>query len=186
MDSTLAFAERGAPVASGIASPASRVAFAAALIALASVLGLVEAALPPLAVVPWLKPGLANIAVVMALSASGPFVAGAVSGGRIVIIGLATGTLAGPASGMAFAGAAASLFVMWGLSRAWGSLSPVGWSAAGSAAHVCAQLLAAATMLDSPSLLALIPGSVLIALPLGALIGSLARYLVSRLPWRQA
>ncbi|MBN2247848.1 MAG: Gx transporter family protein [Coriobacteriia bacterium] len=156
-------------------------ALTAGLLAVASVLGLVEAALPGLPVVPWLKLGLANIAVVVALVVSGGRTACVVSIGRVLIVGLAAGTLGSPAFAISAAGATVSLAVMWALSRAGRVFSPIGWSAAGSAAHVAAQFCAAAWVLGSWSILVLAPLSVLLALPLGALTGWLARTIVSRL-----
>lgn len=157
------------------------IAMTAGLLAVASVLGLVEAALPGLFFVPWLKLGLANIAVVVALAVSGGRTAAVVGLGRVAIVGFAAGTLGSPAFVISAAGAVASLAVMWALFRAGGVFSPVGWSAAGSAAHVVAQFGAAAWLLGTGSIVALAPLSVLVALPLGALTGSLARIVVSRL-----
>src|SRR5574340_272964 len=173
MASTLAFAETARPRAA--AAPARQVALGSALLAMACVLGLVEASLPALPVAPWLRLGLANIAVVVAMAVSGARMATIVSLGRIGIVGLATGSLANPTFAMAAAGAGASLVVM-GLTAALvtGS-SPVGWSAAGSAAHVVAQLLVATLIVDSRSLLVIAAPSVLLALVLGSLTGYLAR-----------
>ncbi len=158
-----------------------RVTTGSGLLAVACVLGLVEAAMPGLPLAPWLRLGLSNIAVVVALAVADGATAAAVSLGRVVIVGLATGTLGTPVGLIAIAGAMASLGVMWALSNRGDVFSLVGWSAAGSAAHVLAQLLVAGSLMGSWSLMALAPVSVLIALPLGALTGLLARTVVSRL-----
>lgn len=171
-------AEAGSSLRAFSARP---VATAAGLLAVASILGLVEAALPGLLFVPWLKLGLANIAVVVALAVSGGRTAAAVSLGRVAIVGFAAGTLGSPAFVIGAAGAVVSLAVMWALSRAGGLFSPVGWSAAGSVSHVLAQFAAAAWLLGTWSVVALAPVSVLVALPLGALTGFLAQVVVSRL-----
>jgi heptaprenyl diphosphate synthase len=184
MASTLAFAESPAAVGAYPLSASRRVTLGAALLATACVLGLVEASLPPLALVPWLRVGLANIAVVVALVTCGPLVAVAVSLGRVFIVGLATGTLASPVSVMALAGAIAALAVMVVLARRVPDLSSVGLSAAGSAAHVAAQFAAAALMLQASSILVLAPPSVLVALVLGAATGALAGLVVSRIVLR--
>jgi heptaprenyl diphosphate synthase len=155
------------------------VATGAALLALACILGLVEAALPSVPLAPWLHLGLANVAVVVALALSGAGVAAVVSLGRVLIVGLATGSLASPPFAMAATGALASLAVMWALAVGVPSLSVVGWSAAGSAAHVLGQFFVAAALLGSDSLLVLAPPSVLLALLLGAVVGTLARTAVS-------
>ncbi|MCK8114018.1 Gx transporter family protein [Anaerosoma tenue] len=161
-----------------------RVAVGSGLLAVACVLGLIEAAMPGLPLAPWLKLGLANIAVVVALAVADGATAAVVSLGRVVIVGLATGTLGTPVGLIAAAGAIASLGVMWALSSRGDAFSLVGWSAAGSAAHVLAQLVIAGPLVGSWSLMALAPASVLIALPLGALTGYLARTIVSRLTER--
>lgn len=169
-----------APVTRG-SSVSRRVTTGSGLLAVACVLGLVEAAMPGLPLAPWLRLGLSNIAVVVALAVADGATAAAVSLGRVVIVGLATGTLGTPVGLIAIAGAMASLGVMWALSSRGDAFSLVGWSAAGSAAHVLAQLLVAGSLMGSWSLMALAPVSVLIALPLGALTGLLARTVVSRL-----
>lgn len=178
MSSTLAFADgtRGTAL-----TPSRRVAAGSALLAVACVLGLVEAALPGLPFAPWLRFGFANIAVVIALALFGGRTAAVVSIGRVGIVGLATGSLLGPTSVLAAAGALASLGVMWVLARSVPGTSPVSWSAAGSAAHVVAQFAAASALLGSGSLLVLAPPSVLAALVLGALVGYLALIAISRL-----
>lgn len=178
MSSTLAYADRTRGAA---LTPSRRVAAGSALLAVACVLGLVEAALPGLPFAPWLRFGLANIAVVIALALFSGRVAAVVSIGRVGIVGLATGTLLGPTSVLAAAGAMASLAAMWVIARHVPGASPVSWSAAGSAAHVLAQFLVASVLLGSGSLLVLAPPSVLVALVLGALVGYLALIAVSRL-----
>lgn len=179
MASTPAYAE---PVALQSTTSSRRVTTTALLLAGACVLGLVEAALPGVPLMPWLRFGLANIAVVVALAAFGVRVATVVSVGRVLIVSLATGTLATPAFSMALAGALLSLLVMALLSSRSSGLSAIGWSAVGSAAHVLAQIVVAGALLGTGSLMLLAPPSVLAALVFGALTGSLARLLVSRLP----
>lgn len=178
MSSTLAYADRATRLA---LTPSRRVAAGSALLATACVLGLVEAALPGLPFAPWLRFGLANIAVVIALALFGGRTAAVVSIGRVGVVGLATGSLLGPTSLLAAAGALASLTVMWLLARTIPGASPVSWSAAGSAAHVLAQFAVASALLGSASLLVLAPPSMLVALLLGAAVGALALVIVSRL-----
>jgi len=180
--STLASAE--VAVARTFADSAHRTAIGAALLACACVLGLLESALPAVLPVPWLRLGLANLAVVAALALVGPRTAAFVSAGRVLLVGLASGTLAGPVTVIASAGAIASVGVMCLLAAYGPRYSMVGWSAAGSAAHVVAQFAAAAVVLNSGALLVLAPASVLVALVLGAGVGLLARMIVSRLPSR--
>lgn len=178
MASTLAYAE----VASAAAcSPSRRVALSAGLLATACVLGLLEAALPGVPFAPWLRLGLANIAVVIALAVFGGRTAALVSLGRVTVVGLATGSLLSPGSVMALAGALAALGAMWLVLRFIPGTTPVGWSAAGSAAHVLAQFVAASALLGSSAVIALAPASMLAALLLGVFVGYLALIVVSRL-----
>lgn len=157
------------------------VAQGAALLAAACVLGLIEASMPPLPIAPWLRLGLANIAVVVALAVCGPRTAAAVSFGRVAVVGLVTGTLFTPAFVMSAAGAIAAFGAM-AAARALGPrLSPVGWSAAGSVAHVLGQFAAAAFVLGTGSIFVLAAPSALLALVFGISVGTLARLLVSRL-----
>ncbi len=181
MDTTLASAS---PVrASAVPAAINRdVALAAVLIAVASVIGLLESAVPPIAVLPWLRLGLANIAVVMALSICGGRVALAVALGRVVVVGLLAGTIATPTFIIAVAGAVSAVVVMTFLRAvAASSLTEVGLSAAGSVAHVMAQLAAGSALIGGTSLISLAPPSALIALLTGTLTGLLARATVSRI-----
>jgi len=180
--STPSFADPLPLAVPSVTTPATRVALSAALLGAACLLGLIEAALPPMLPLPWLKIGLANAAVVVALATGGWRLAGTVSVGRVIVLSLVTGTLAGPTFLLAFAGAAASLVAMCALAAFGERFSPVGWSAAGSVAHVVVQLALAAALVRAPDIMRLASVSVLIALILGVLIGSLARSVVLRLP----
>ncbi|MDO8880013.1 MAG: Gx transporter family protein [Coriobacteriia bacterium] len=184
MSSTHAFADELRGAQPGLRSATLRVAYASALLATAVVLGLVESSLPPVALLPWLRIGLANIAVVVALLLCGARVAALVSGGRVVVIGLLTGTIASPVFAMAATGAALSLGVMVVLQRSLPSLSPVGLSAAGSVGHMFGQFLVAALVLGSSSVFVLAPPSVLVALAVGAATGLVAGSVVSRITKR--
>lgn len=160
------------------------IAAGAMLLAVACVLGLIESSMPTLPVVPWLRLGLANLVVVVALALYGPAMAAGVSLLRVIIVSLAVGSLLTPVFVLAVAGAIASLLAMCVARRAIPSLSPVGWSAAGSVAHVVGQFVAAAALLGTRSLWALVPPSAVLALVFGVAVGSLARTTVSRLSVR--
>lgn len=166
--------------ASGAA--ARSVSLSAALLALAAVLGLVEATLVPPLPVPGVRLGLANIAVVLALAALGPGRAGAIGLARVVIVGLATGGLGGPGFLMASAGCVAAWAAMSTLCLAGERFSAVGWSVAGAAAHVCAQLAVACALAGGPAPLALLPLSLAASLFTGLATGVCARSLLSRIP----
>ncbi len=160
---------------------AAGLARAAALLALAACLGLAESLWLPELPIPGLKLGLANLAVVVALAVLGPAKALFVSIGRVVVVGLATGMLFGPITLIAMAGALASCVVMM-LVRSRGPVfSVVGWSVAGSAAHVLAQVAAASLLASTTAVLALAPLVLLLSLPSGLAIGLLGRVLLSRI-----
>jgi heptaprenyl diphosphate synthase len=157
------------------------VATVAMLVAVGAILGIVETALVPSLPVPGVRLGLANLAVVLALSVVGRAAALRVTVLRVLIVALATGSLGGPAFAMALAGALASWAVMaWLAARR--SVSPIGWSVGGAAAHVAAQLLAASLITGSGAALLLAPVSLALALGCGLVIGYASRLLLSRLP----
>ncbi len=162
--------------------PGRLAATTAALLALAVVLGYLEAVLVPPLPVPGVKLGLANLAVIVALVRVGAARAAFVSLGRVLLVSLAVGTLGGPAFLLSLGGALAAFVVMWALSLRATSFSPVGWSVAGAAAHVTAQLFVAAALAGSPAPLALLPLSLAASLPFGLALGFLARTVLSRLP----
>lgn len=168
-----------------VAAPRSTglLARGACLLAIGSVLGLVESWLVPALPLPGVRLGLANIAVVLALALLGDGKALAVSVGRVIVVGAATGSLGGPASALAAGGALAAWAAMVALRRAGGDrFSVIGWSAAGSAAHVLAQIGVACVLAGSLAPLFVGPVSVLAGLFFGVIIGYLARLLLSRLP----
>ena len=163
-------------------APVQRLIGTALLLALAAVLGYVESVLVPPLPVPGVRLGLANIAVVLALANLGARDALTVSVGRVLVVGLVAGTLAGPGSLLALAGALASWGTMALLALAGSRFSVVGWSVAGAAAHVAAQLVAASAITGSPAPLAFAPVSLFLALGCGLAIGLVCRLLLSRLP----
>lgn len=160
----------------------SQVVPAAVLLALAVVIGYAETVLLPPFPVPGIRFGLANVAVIIALSTIGASAAMVVSIGRVVLVALATGTLGGPLFALSLAGALASLAAMGSLRRFGGSFSVIGWSVAGSAAHVTAQIGVAAVLIESPAALGLLPLALGISIPLGLTVGHVARLLISRIP----
>jgi len=162
--------------------PTRVVAMTALYLALASVLGLVEASfLPPLPI-PGAKLGLANLAVVLALIQLGPWRALGVTLGRVFVVGLATGMLGGPAFVLSLTGAAVAWFVMWRLTTRGERYSAVGLSLGGAAGHAVAQLVVAVGVIGSAAPLLLMPYSLGMACVTGLAIGLAARLILSRLP----
>ena len=163
-------------------SPSRQLATTALLLACATALGYIEAVLFPAMPVPGFKLGLANVAVVLALSTVGPLRAGVVSIGRVFLVALATGTLAGPTMVLALAGAVASWGVMALMARQRDTFSVIGWSLGGSAAHAVAQLFAAVLVTGTAAPLMLLPISLAASVVAGLVVGLISFALVSRLP----
>ena len=160
------------------ASRTRRLAVGGALLALACVLGVVESALALPA--PGFRLGLANIAVLVALVILGSTSALAIAVLRVAIVGLATGSLFGPTSALAFAGALAAWAAMSLALRSRIDFSVVGISVAGASAHVLAQFAAAAMLTGAAGVLLLAPLSLLASLLFGIATGICTRYVISR------
>jgi heptaprenyl diphosphate synthase len=160
----------------------SGIAQTALLMGLAATLGYVESAMLPSLPIPGLKVGLANIAIVVALLTLGRSRALAVSLGRVVLVGLATGMIAGPTAALSAGGALASWGVMASVVGERTPFSIVGISLAGSSASAIAQLLVAALVTGSAAPLMLLPLSLGLSIPAGLAVGLAARLLISRVP----
>ena len=139
-----------------------------------------EAAAPrPL---PWMKLGLSNVAVLLALVLYGPLAGLAVAASKVLVGGLLSGALAGPASVIGGGATAASLVAM-SLPRRWlpGMLSPVGLSLLGAVAHQVSQLVLARVYLAHGGLYALLPLFLVTGLLSGGLTGLVALGALRRL-----
>ncbi len=175
MDSTLSHAS----VTTRIAAPARRVVLAGVLLAGACVLGLLEASVA--SPVPGVRLGLANIAVIVAIVVIGERAALAVSVLRVGIVGLATGTLLGPVSVLALAGAVASWAAMVLALRSRARFTLIGVSIAGAAAHILSQFAAAGLLTGAPGIVRLASPALLASLLFGIATGFAARSVISRL-----
>ncbi len=154
----------------------------ALLIALAAVLGYMETVLlAPALPLPGLRLGLANVAVVVVLAYLGARRALVVTAAKVLIVGVATGTIAGPVGWMALFGSLASWAVMSLLATS-ERFSVIGWSVAGAGANVCAQLLTASVVMNSSAPLYLAPLSLTASVVTGLFVGLIAHLLLSRLP----
>lgn len=156
-----------------------RIAAAGVLAALALILGWIDSMIPLSSVVPGLRLGLANLAVVIALYRLGTRHAAAVSATKVLLSAL----LFGSVSGLMYsaAGAAVSLTVMSLLRRS-PRLSPVGTSAAGGAAHIAAQFVVAAFLTSTPALISLMPPLLATGTLTGAVLGLTALLTEKRIP----
>ncbi len=158
----------------------------ARLAALAIGLTLAEAAIPsPL---PGVKPGLANIVILLVLLQEGWRAAVWVSALRVLAGGLLFGTLFSPGFWLSATGALASLLVL-GLAQHLPRLyfSAVGLSVLAAFAHIGGQLaLAALWLLPGAAWIALLPVFSAAALIFGAVNGMIvARLLAARVPDRR-
>ena len=151
----------------------------ARLAALAIGLTLAEAAIP--SPVPGVKPGLANIVVLMVLLQHGWRAAAWVSALRVVAGGLLLGTLFSPGFWLSAAGALASLVVL-GLARHLPArhFGPVSVSVLAAFGHIGGQLaLAAAWLLPAAALVKLAPLFAAAALVFGAVNGVIVARLLA-------
>ncbi|MCE5190441.1 MAG: Gx transporter family protein [Actinomycetia bacterium] len=176
MDSTLS---RDRALALRAPAGTRRLVKAGVLLAGASVLGLLEAAIA--SPIPGVRFGLANIAVMVALVSLGEGPALTVSLLRVGVVGLATGSLLGPTSLLAISGALASWAAMSVALRSRVGFSLVGVSIAGATAHVAAQFAAAALMTGAAGVVLIAPPALLASLPFGIATGFAARLVISRL-----
>ena len=152
----------------------------ARLAALAIGLTLAEAAMP--SPVPGIKPGLANIVVLLVLLQYGWRAAAWVSGLRVLAGGLLLGSLFAPGFWLSAAGAITSLGVL-ALARHLPSqyFGPISLSVLAAFGHIGGQLaLAGAWLLPGIALIKLMPVFAAAALIFGAVNGVIvARFLVS-------
>lgn len=152
----------------------------ARLAALAIGLTLAEAALP--SPVPGIKPGLANIVVLLVLLQYGWRAAAWVSGLRVLASGLLLGSLFAPGFWLSAAGAVTSLGVL-ALARHLPSqyFGPISLSVLAAFGHIGGQLaLAGAWLLPGIALINLMPVFAAAALVFGAVNGVIvARFLVA-------
>lgn len=163
---------------------ARRLATDALALSLALVLSYLESLVPLSFILPGLKLGLANVAVMFVFYQVGRVDAAAVSLLRVTVVAL----LFGSASSFLFAlgGAVLSYLALLALSLLGRRIGRVGLSVGAAAAHVTGQILAAILLWGTPGLLGYLPWLLLGSLPLGTLCGILLIFCEARLtPWRK-
>lgn len=154
--------------------------------ALAIGVHLLEAGLPsPL---PGVKPGLANVIVLIVLLRHGWRAAAWVAGLRVLVGSLLVGSFLAPTFWLSAAGALASVAVLGG-GTAWNTavpgarLSALGLSVAAALAHMAGQFAVAyGVFAPHPGLLRLLPVLMLAALVFGLAAGWAAAQILARLP----
>ena len=131
---------------------------------------------------PWMKLGLANTAVLLALLAFGFGAALAVSGVKLLVGSFLAGTVLGPAFFIGGGAGVASLLAM-GAARHWCPrwFSPIGLGVLGAVVHQAAQLGLAHYYIRQAGIFALLPVFLLGGLISGAMIGLLVYWMLRRL-----
>lgn len=156
-------------------------------IALGVSLSLLETYLIPLGLVlplPGAKIGLANLVTLVVLLTEKNKYVWVVTGGRIILASLLTGTLFSVPFALSIGGGVAALTVMSLLRRLVPKIfSVIGLSIIGAVAHNSGQLLTLYLVLPSTGVFSFLPWALLLALPSGWLTGYLARQIITRLPW---
>lgn len=160
-------------------SPAARTAMFGVLTALAMILSYLETLIPLNLGIPGIKPGLANLVVLIALYMAGPLDACMISLVRVILAGITFGSLSSlvySASGALF-----SFLTMW-MVKSRDLLPQTGVSIVGGITHNIAQLAVAALVLESGAVFAYFPVLLLAGMITGALIGILGILILKRLP----
>ncbi len=152
------------------------------LTGLALIAGYIELLIPMPVGIPGVKPGLANLVVVWALYALGPYEALAVNGMRILLSGFLFGNLSMILYSLA--GAAMSFVCMY-LAKKSGAFTILGVSIVGGVTHNVGQLLVAMAVLETKSLIYYGPVLLAAGLVTGAVIGILAGEVEKRVHLRR-
>lgn len=172
-------------ISSPTSSATARLTRVALLTAMALILFLVESALPrPL---PWMRLGLGNAPVLAALLLFGPGAAIIVALAKVLLGGLLSGGLGGPAFVIGGTAACTSVAAMILVRRLCpGLFSPVGVSLAGALTHQVTQLVVAAGYLGHAGLFNLLPMFLVSGVCSGLLTGLATYYALQRLVARDS
>ncbi|EIW17017.1 MULTISPECIES: Gx transporter family protein [Pelosinus] len=160
-----------------------RVVLMALFVAIASVLHIVESWIPLPLPIPGIKLGLANIVSLITIATFGWREAIYVVVIRVFLASLFGGILIGPAFAMSMSGAIASTLLMAYAYTAWHStFSFIGISIIGAVMHGIAQIIMAALVVSSLTLLWYLPYLVLLAVPTGWATGMTVAYFLAKAP----
>ena len=132
---------------------------------------------------PWIKPGLANIATMIALYSLGSAAAWTVALMRCVLASLIGGTMMNPSFWLSLCGGAASVLTM-AIVRRWGRriFSVIGVGLFGALAHLLAQLGAAgALIVGNATILILLPSMLLSSALTGLIVGYASHLILARI-----
>lgn len=159
-----------------------RMVLLALFIGIASVLHVVESWLPLPMPVPGIKLGLANIVSLIIIVLFDWRDALYVAIIRVFLAALFGGIFLGPAFAMSLSGALASIAVMTVVYRLQTDFSLIGISIIGAVMHNVVQIIVAAQLVSSITLLWYLPYLILFALPTGLATGMTTIYFVAKVP----
>ncbi len=155
------------------------VAVIGVLAAFGAILSYIEAILSFTTGIPGVKIGLANIAVVVALYMYGSKNAFMINIVRIIVVGL----LFGNAFSMVFSAAGAIIsFVVMVLFKKTNRFSILGVSTVGGVAHNIGQIMIAALVVDSYSVIYYMPALFIAGIITGVIIGFVSKMLIKCIP----
>lgn len=157
---------------------AKKITTAGIFTAVALILNYMEMLLPFNIGIPGIKPGLANLVVLLAIYLLPPAEAFAVAICRILLAGLFSGN--GIALAFSLAGGLSSFFIMLACFKS-NCFSPTGVSLAGGAVHNIAQFTTALLLLQTQALLLYLPFLLPAGIAAGFCNGLLAAKLLPRL-----
>jgi heptaprenyl diphosphate synthase len=168
------------PLAAKKAMPLKSVLLLAMLTAMSLGLAAAEALLPPLLFLPGVKLGLPNIVTLTALAFLEKKQVFLVVVMRLLLAGLALGTFLTPAFWISCGGGALSFLIMAILAGRQ-SVSVVGVSLGGAAAHHGGQLLTVALLLGNTGAFYYLPWLLLCSIPVGLFTGFSAKSAIQAL-----
>lgn len=158
-------------------SPAYKVAFIGLFSAFAIIISYIESLIPINIGIPGIKPGFANIVILIVLYAMNVKSAAVINLIRIVIIGIMFGNVL--SVGFSIAGAVLSMIVMVFIKKIKG-VSMIGVSVCGGVAHNLGQIAAAAAITTVYSLLYYIPFLIIGGIITGIIVGMVADIIYTR------
>jgi len=158
-----------------------RLVFLSLLVALGTVLHVMEGLLPVPLPMPGVKLGLANIVTLFALYLYGLRAGLAVATARVFLGSLIGGVFLSPGFLLALSGAVASTLIMALLLKHTSCFSVIGISMAGAVGHNLGQLLTASLILQSRSVFYYLPVLLLAGIPTGLFTGYILKSLLDRI-----
>ena len=163
-------------------SKVKRITILALLVAIASILHVVEGWFPIFLAVPGAKIGLANIISLYAILNLGLKDTLYIVIARVIIGSLFGASFLGPAFIMSFGGSIASVFAMYFALKMHPLFSIFGISIIGAVTHNIVQVMLASILISSIAILWYIPYLTLFAIFTGFITGFITKYLNERIP----